>query len=72
MDTTTIKLYKETKSALDQLREERESYDELISKLISHVKNRNLKKELKLGYQKMGKTDLAVLEEWETASEEVE
>ena len=31
MKVTTVKLYKSTKSALDSLRSERESYDEVIS-----------------------------------------
>ncbi len=39
MDTTTVKLYKDTKSQLDLYREyKNESYDEIIKKLIYIVK----------------------------------
>lgn len=72
MEITTVKLHKETKIALDDLRSERESYDEVISKLISHHKNKNLHRELVHAYKSMGKQDLAILEEWENASREVE
>ena len=72
METTTVKLHRDTKLALDDLRSERESYDEVIGKLITHRKNKDLKKELMQGYKSMGKTDLAILEEWETSSQDFE
>ncbi|HLC58694.1 MAG TPA: hypothetical protein VJI68_02440 [Candidatus Nanoarchaeia archaeon] len=72
MDITTIKLHKNTKSALDELRSENETYDNIINKLITKIKDKNLKKELIEAYKNMGKEDLRLLEEWETASNEFE
>jgi hypothetical protein len=71
MKTTTVKLYKKTKAELDSVRAERESYDVVISRLISHVKKQNLKKELIAAYKSMGQADLAILEEWESSSQEL-
>ena len=68
---TTIKLKKSTKSALDHVKNESESYDSAIKKMISHVRNANLKKELIEAYSIMGKKDLELLEEWEPASKEL-
>lgn len=68
---TTIKLKKSTKSALDHVKDESESYDSAIKKLISHVKNASLKTELIEAYKNMGKDDLKLLEEWDSASNEV-
>ena len=72
MDITTVKLHKYTKSALDELRHNSESYDELISKLISMAKNKDLKNKLIKAYKNMGKSDLELLNDWETASKEVD
>ena len=71
MDVTTIKLQKKTKSALDKFRSGHESYDQVIKKLVSVVKQKNLKKQLIEAYQSMGKADLEILEEWESASREL-
>ena len=68
---TTIKLKKSTKSALDHVKNESESYDSTIKKMISLVRNANLKKELIEAYSRMGKKDLELLEEWEPASKEL-
>ena len=72
MKVTTVKLYKTTKSALDELREEGESYDQIISKLISQSAHKNLKERLIAGYKNMDKSDIKLLEEWEASSAEVE
>lgn len=72
MEATTVKLHRSTKSALDQMRQEDESYDEIIQKLVLEMKGKHLKKELIEAYQKKGKQDLQLLEEWEAASLEVE
>ncbi|MEK6983321.1 MAG: hypothetical protein AABX33_02010 [Nanoarchaeota archaeon] len=69
---TTIKLKKNTKSALNHLKEGSESYDSAISRLISSVGNANLKAELIEAYKNMGKKDLQFLEEWNIASKELE
>lgn len=43
MDTTTVKLYEDTKVMLNQFREyKNESYDEIVKKLIFIVKNPKL------------------------------
>ena len=72
MKVTTVKLYKTTKSALDELREEGESYDQVIGKLISQSAHKNLRERLIAGYKSMGKSDIKLLEEWEASSAEVE
>ena len=69
---TTIKLQESTKSELEQLKDKSESYDSAIKRLLSSLKNSNLKAELIEAYQSMGKKDLKILEEWEQASSEVE
>ena len=71
MNTTTIKIHKSTKWALDELMNDSETYDDAISKLIIKNKNRNLKKELINGYKEAAKRDLEILNEWESASLEL-
>ena len=71
MDVTTIKIHKNMKSALDQLKSDNESYESVIGKLISQVKNKNLKEKLIAAYKCVGKEELGVLNEWEAASGEV-
>ena len=44
MTITTVKIRIETKSSLDKLKSERESYDEVIAKLVLAVKKKNLNK----------------------------
>ncbi|MBN1385581.1 hypothetical protein JW968_01230 [Candidatus Woesearchaeota archaeon] len=65
---TTIKIHEDTKASLDRLRRERESYDDLIKRVISMMRRENLEKELKEAYLRMGKKELEMLEEWENAS----
>ncbi|MAE42919.1 hypothetical protein CMO93_04050 [Candidatus Woesearchaeota archaeon] len=72
MNTTTIKLKKITKSALNHLKSRRESYDDAIHKLIEQSKDKTLESELIEGYKSLGKEDLKMLEEWETASREIQ
>jgi hypothetical protein len=72
MQVTTIKLQKITKSALDEFRVDSESYDSMIRRLISTLKNKNLKKELIESYKSMSAADLELLKEWDFASTEVD
>ncbi len=72
MQATTVKLQKSTKYALDELRGERETYDELIRKLLAQAKNKALKGKLEAAYKSLGGGDLKELQEWESASAEVE
>ena len=71
MDATTIKLHKRTKSALDRLRMENESYEGVISRLVLQARNNGLKEELIAAYKQVGKDELDILNEWESASQEV-
>ena len=71
MKITTVKLRMSTKSALRRFISENESYDAAIRRLISKIRNKNLKNELIEGYKKMGKADLKTLEDWENASKEL-
>jgi len=71
MDVTTVKLQKQTKSALDKLKSERESYDQVIGKLIAQTRNKDLREELVKGYNTIGKEELRVLNEWEATSSEL-
>ena len=68
---TTIKLRKSTKSELDTLKNKIETYDVAIKRLISSSKNKNLKSELVEAYSRMGKDDLELLDDWDSASNEV-
>ena len=71
MEVTTIKLHKNVKSALDKLKKDNESYETVIGKLISQVRNKGLKDELIVAYKSVGIEELETLNEWETASQEV-
>ena len=68
---TTIKLRKSTKAELDTLKNKIETYDVAIKRLISISKNKNLKSELVEAYSRMGKDDLELLDDWDSASNEV-
>ena len=69
---TTIKLQKRTKSALEHLKNESESYDSAISRLITNASNSSLKAELIEAYKNMGRKELQLLQEWGYTSNEVE
>jgi len=68
METTTIKLRKDTKNNLDVVRLESESYDEAIQRILKDMKHKELKKQLIECYKHMGKEDLKILQEWENTS----
>lgn len=57
---------------LDEFRNSSESYDTVITKIVSELKHKNLKKELIEAYSLMNRNDLALLEEWDAASQEIE
>ena len=71
MAITTVKIRDETKSSLDELKSDRESYDDVIAKLVLVSKNKNLNNELIDGYKTVGKNDLKILREWDFASTDV-
>ncbi len=68
MSATTIKLHFSTKHALDDFRGNEESYDEVIQKLISEVKSKNLVKELIAAYQNKAEEDKKIVAEWSPSS----
>ncbi len=65
---TTVKLSVRTKMALNGLKSERETYDQVISKLAAQAKEKTLKSDLVEAYKRLGKEELKILEEWEAAS----
>lgn len=71
MEITTVKIHKSTKVVLDTLKNNSETYEDIINRLISERINKNMKKKLIEAYKSMGKKDLVILEEWETASNEL-
>ena len=71
MKITTVKLKHNTKSSLDEIRAEGETYDSIISKLLKHFQDKDLKKRLIEGYTAMAKRDRDIVKEWEVASNEV-
>ncbi len=72
MTITTIKLKESTKLDLKDFRAKSASYDEVIRKLISNIKSKNLKEELINGYKESAKSDLESLKEWENVSTELD
>ena len=68
MEITTIKLQKKTKSELDKIKQNKETYDEIIKRLVEETKKKSRKKELIEGYSQIGKEDLKEVEEWEAAT----
>ncbi|HIH15648.1 MAG TPA: hypothetical protein HA360_01255 [Nanoarchaeota archaeon] len=68
MEITTIKLQKKTKSELDKMKQNQETYDGIIKRLVAEIKKKYQKKELIEGYSQIGKEDLKELEGWETAT----
>ena len=72
MEITTVKLHKSTKSALDEVRQEDESYDDVIQKLLLEIKSKHLKNDLIEAYKQKSTEDLRILEEWEAVSVDVE
>ena len=72
MEITTVKLHKKTKSALNKFKQNSESYEDAIKKLISKVEHEDKKSELIEAYKNMNNQDIEILEEWETTSAEIE
>ncbi len=72
MQATTIKLHLPTKKALDTLRTESESYEQIIERLIHTVRHKDLKKELIEGYHAMAERDRILAREWDVVSAEIE
>ena len=71
MYTTTIKLQKDTKMQLDKMKTQRDTYDDLIRRLVAREKQKHLRDNLISAYKELGKEELNTLKEWESASTEV-
>jgi predicted CopG family antitoxin len=65
---TTIKMHLSTKKELDLLRDETESYDQVISKLVAEHKHKDLRRALIEGYTQSADFDRKTAKEWETSS----
>jgi len=70
MADTTVKIHPSTKNALDNLKGEYDTYDDVINKLISEVKNKNLVREMIAGYKSNRERDQKLVKEWEHTSED--
>ncbi len=68
MEVTTVKVHQRTKMDMDSVKREKETYDDLIQRLLEKEKKKKLREALIEGYKSMGKEDLKELEEWEVAS----
>lgn len=68
MEATTIKIHEETKLLLDEIKDDGESYDFVINRMVSEVKNKNLTKELVEAYGRKAKEDKQINKEWDKAS----
>ncbi len=72
MEATTIKLHKTTKLLLDNFKQQADSYDTAVIKLISSARQKGLKKQLVEAYQNKNAEDILILNEWEPASYELQ
>ena len=71
MQITTIKLNQRTKINLEKLKERKDSYDDIVNRLILQDRRLHLKEELISAYKSLNNSDLKILEEWEYVSSEV-
>lgn len=62
---TTIKVTRETKALLDQMKQHKQTYDELIAELAHNKQHSTLREELIKGYQE---EDMEEFYEWENAN----
>ncbi|MEK6809619.1 MAG: hypothetical protein AABY40_03020 [Nanoarchaeota archaeon] len=69
METTTIKVYLKTKHTLDDIKQEQETYDQVISRLVAQTRKKNLVKELIEAYQSKAGEDRKTAQEWDAASD---
>ena len=66
MMITTIQIHEKTKSELDSIKREKETYEEIIVRLIdSEEKQKRLNKNLLIeGYKEMAEDNLKTTKEW--------
>lgn len=69
---TTIQIHEKVKNELDKLKQNKESYEEVILKLMEKVEIEKRKnKELLIeGYKEMAKDSLEINEEWSNADKD--
>jgi Arc/MetJ family transcription regulator len=67
--STTIKLHAGTKAALDALKENDETYDDLLRRALRIDERDAIEAAMRDGYAKRAGDDRALLDEWDKASE---
>ena len=71
MTITTVKLQQQTKAALDHLKSEGQTYDQVISHILHQLHEKGIKKRLVEGYKQTAERDRKIANEWEITSQEV-
>ncbi len=71
---TTIQLHEETKQELDIVKRDKESYEDLIIRLLeAEDKQKRMDKKLIIkGYKKMAKESLRITKEWEATDKDLD
>ncbi|MBI2105816.1 hypothetical protein HYT56_03190 [Candidatus Woesearchaeota archaeon] len=71
---TTIQIHKDIKKGLDLIKNERESYESVISRLLDlENKQKILNEKLMIkGYKKMAKESLRITRDWEATDKELD
>ncbi len=71
---TTIQLNEKTKAKLDKLKSKKETYEQVIVKLMNEAeKNKRRQKELLIeGYKEMAEDSLKICREWKHADAELD
>jgi len=75
MKQTTIQIHKEVKKELDKLKEySRETYEDVIVKLIKMVKTQKVKQMTKMaeGYKEMAEESRRIVKEWAITEKELD
>ena len=72
VDITTIKLRKSTKTSLEKLRTSKESYDDVVKRLIARSIQKIMVEELRYGYQTTSVSTKDMVKLWEGTTAEHE
>ncbi len=75
MKQTTIQIHKKSKKELDKLKEyDRETYEDVIMKLVKMFKSQKVKQMTKLadGYEEMKEDSKNIVEEWTVTEKELD
>lgn len=66
-ETTTIKLHRTTKAKLDRHRRPKETYDDLLERVLATGARQSLREQLIAGYKATRDRDRAINAEWSAA-----